>query len=73
MTALRVENLKKRYPRFALNVGFSVEEGHICGLIGANGAGKSTTIKAILNLISSEGTVETSEYLCAEGSGMQKK
>ncbi len=58
MTALRVENLKKRYPWFALNVGFSVEEGHICGLIGANGAGKSTTIKAILNLISSEGTVE---------------
>ncbi|MDE6273859.1 MAG: ABC transporter ATP-binding protein [Clostridiales bacterium] len=58
MKALCVENLVKRYPTFDLNVSFSVEEGHVCGLIGANGAGKSTTLKAILGLISSSGSVE---------------
>lgn len=58
MRALYVENLTKRYPSFDLYVSFSVEEGHVCGLIGANGAGKSTTLKAILGLISSSGRVE---------------
>ena len=58
MNALEVENLTKRYPSFMLNkVSFSVEEGRICGLIGRNGAGKSTTIKAALNFIQSEGEV----------------
>lgn len=58
MNALEVENLTKRYPSFMLNkVSFSVGEGRICGLIGRNGAGKSTTIKAALNIIQSEGEV----------------
>ncbi len=58
MNALEVENLTKRYPSFMLNkVSFSVGEGRICGLIGRNGAGKSTTIKAALNFIQSEGEV----------------
>ena len=56
MNALTVQNLTKHYPRFTLDsVSFSVEEGSVTGLIGANGAGKSTTIKAILGLISCEG------------------
>jgi ABC-2 type transport system ATP-binding protein len=33
------------------DVPFSLEEGRITGFIGRNGAGKSTTIKAMLNLI----------------------
>ena len=33
------------------DVSFSLEEGRITGFIGRNGAGKSTTIKAMLNLI----------------------
>ena len=58
MSAIKVEKLKKLYPNFTLNeVSFSVEEGQIAGLIGPNGAGKSTTLKAIMRLISSEGTV----------------
>ncbi len=56
--ALKVESLKKVYPQFTLDgVSFSVEAGQIAGLIGRNGAGKSTTLKSIMRLISSEGTV----------------
>ena len=50
--AIEVRNLVKRYPDFALeNVSFRVPEGSIVGFIGENGAGKSTTMKAILGLI----------------------
>lgn len=49
---LQVENLCKEYPEFKLeNVSFSVEKGTIMGFIGRNGAGKSTTLKSILNLV----------------------
>lgn len=52
MTMLKVSNLSKKYPAFTLNdVNFSLYEGRIMGLIGKNGAGKSTTIKAILNMV----------------------
>ncbi|MGN1076912.1 MAG: ATP-binding cassette domain-containing protein, partial [Candidatus Gallimonas sp.] len=47
MNVLTVSKLTKRYPSFTLeDVSFSVEEGRIYGLIGANGAGKSTTLKS---------------------------
>lgn len=50
--AIEVENLKKCYANFSLNnVSFTVPENCITGFIGANGAGKSTTIKSILWLI----------------------
>ena len=53
MNALTVEGLTKTYPSFTLdNVSFSLERGKIMGLIGKNGAGKSTTLKSILNLVS---------------------
>lgn len=49
---LEARGLIKRYDGFALqNVSFSVEPGQIVGFIGQNGAGKSTTIKALLGLI----------------------
>ena len=52
MNSLCVRGLIKRYPKFTLeNVSFSLGEGRIMGLIGRNGAGKSTTLKAILNLV----------------------
>ena len=56
---LQVENLTKQYPDFTLDhVSFSVPKGTIMGLIGENGAGKSTTINAILDLINKDdGTV----------------
>ena len=58
MKALEVKKLTKVYPEFTLDkISFCVEQGHICGLIGRNGAGKSTTIKGIIRLISTAGDV----------------
>ena len=48
---LRLENVKKQYKDFVLNCSMEVKPGAVTGLIGANGAGKSTTFKAILGLI----------------------
>lgn len=50
--ALEIQNLCKHYHGFSLNhINFSLPTGCIMGLIGENGAGKSTTIKLILDLI----------------------
>ena len=56
---LEVRNLTKQYTDFMLDhVSFSIPKGTIMGLIGENGAGKSTTINAILDLIhKDDGTV----------------
>lgn len=52
MDMLRVEGLTKHYPAFTLDgISFSVQAGRIMGLIGKNGAGKSTTLKSILRLV----------------------
>ena len=49
---LQIENLTRQYPGFLLDhISFSIPKGSIMVLIGENGAGKSTTIKAALNLI----------------------
>lgn len=48
---LVLENVKKKYKTFELNMSMTLEAGTITGLIGRNGAGKSTTFKAILGLI----------------------
>ena len=54
--AIDVQGLTKHYPGFALeHVSFSVPSGSIVGFIGENGAGKSTTIKAVLDLIQKDG------------------
>ena len=56
MNALEVRHLTKRYPKFTLDgVSFTLERGSIMGLIGKNGAGKSTTLKSILNLVPPDG------------------
>lgn len=51
---LKLEHLKKRYGDFQLDCSLEVRPGCITGLIGQNGAGKSTTFKAILGLIFKE-------------------
>ena len=49
---IEVKNLVKKYDGFCLkNISFSLKKGTITGFIGKNGAGKSTTLKAIMGLI----------------------
>lgn len=52
---LKIKDLKKSYDLFQLDVSFEIPRGCITGLIGANGAGKSTIFKGILDLISIDG------------------
>ena len=50
--AIIVNNLTKKYEGFLLNnISFQIPKGSIVGFVGENGAGKSTTIKAILGLL----------------------
>ena len=56
MNALEIKNLYKQYDGFALDhLNLTLPAGCIMGLIGENGAGKSTTIKLILDMIRSDG------------------
>ena len=48
---IKMHELTKVYKDFDLNISMEIAPGSIVGLIGKNGAGKSTTIKAILGLI----------------------
>ena len=48
---LNIERLKKQYGPFLLDCSLQVKPGSITGLIGQNGAGKSTAFKAALGLI----------------------
>ena len=53
--ALEIEGLRKKYGEFMLHdVDLRVPTGSIVGLIGENGAGKSTTMKAALDLLQKE-------------------
>ena len=49
---LEINGLVKKYKDFILNCTMKVERGCITGLVGENGAVKSTTFKAALGLIS---------------------
>ena len=52
MNALEIKNISKTYKNFKLDdVSFVLPGGHIMGLIGENGAGKSTIINCILDII----------------------
>ena len=52
MNAIELQQVSKRYEGFLLDrVSFTLPRGAILGLVGENGAGKSTTIKLIMNAI----------------------
>lgn len=54
--ALEITALRKTYKDFLLrDISFTLPQGYIMGLIGANGAGKTTVIKLIMNLIRRDG------------------
>lgn len=55
---IELQNVSKKYKDFELkNVSFNVPEGCVVGLIGENGAGKSTTINSILNITKCNGNI----------------
>ena len=61
MGILEIKNYTKNYggdKKAADNISLSVEAGDIYGFIGHNGAGKSTTIRAIVGVLDfSEGEI----------------
>jgi len=56
---LSVQHVSKNFGSLkALNdINFSIPDGHILGLIGQNGAGKSTTFHSILNFLHYDGEI----------------
>jgi ABC-2 type transport system ATP-binding protein len=65
MNTIEVENLTKRFGDFyAVNrINFEVKKGEIFGFLGANGAGKSTTIRMLCGLLSSsDGTARVGGF-----------
>lgn len=56
---IKMNNVIKKYDNFCLECSMEVPAGQITGLIGRNGAGKSTAFKAMLGLIHTDGgTIE---------------
>ncbi|WP_026518489.1 ABC transporter ATP-binding protein [Butyrivibrio sp. MC2021] len=52
---VKVDNLVKNYGDFKLDVSLEIPDGTVTGIVGKNGAGKSTTIKSILGLVKPDG------------------
>ena len=52
---LKIDHLVKRYGAFTLECDMEIKPGCVTGLIGKNGAGKSTAFKAALGLIRTDG------------------
>lgn len=64
-TVLELKNVNKTYGKSKVidNISLEVKEGEIYGFLGPNGSGKTTTIKMILRLISSDsGEIKVNGY-----------
>ena len=48
---ITMQNVRKKYKDFELELSLEIPEGRITGFVGKNGAGKSTAIKLILGLV----------------------
>jgi ABC-2 type transport system ATP-binding protein len=62
---IQVKNLSRKFGSFVAvdNISFSVKKGEIFGFLGANGAGKSTTIRMLCGLLnSSSGSAKVAGY-----------
>ncbi|GAA3775824.1 ABC transporter ATP-binding protein [Flavobacterium ginsengiterrae] len=81
-TILTIQNLSKRYGRIhALkNVSFSIQKGHVYGILGPNGSGKSTTLGIVLNVVNKtsgdykwfDGNVQTHKALKKVGAIIER-
>ena len=73
MNALEIRSLTTRRGDFALQgLDLTLPAGCIMGLIGENGAGKSTTIRLILNGLRRDGGTKPSAEAAAAGRGHQR-
>ncbi|UQS86721.1 ABC transporter ATP-binding protein [Nicoliella spurrieriana] len=74
--ALDVKNLVGGYSQVPVlkDVSFDVHDGELVGLIGLNGAGKSTTINHIIGLLTPfSGTIEINGYQISQNNAEYKK
>lgn len=81
-TILTIENLSKRYGRVQAlkNVSFSIQKGHVYGILGPNGSGKSTTLGIVLNVVNEtagsykwfDGKMQTHEALKKVGAIIER-
>ena len=55
MNAIELKDLEKHYKDFDLRLSLSLPQGCILGLVGENGAGKSTTIRMLLGMTRPDG------------------
>ncbi len=60
MNIIEARNLTKLYKngRGVKNINLTVERGDVLGLLGPNGSGKTTIMKALLNLVRAEGEIK---------------
>ena len=74
---LHLNRNKKEYFEAVKNVSFEVEKGEILGIVGKNGSGKSTMLRALAHIFSpAEGVIDTfdnSVSLLSIGVGFQKE
>jgi ABC-2 type transport system ATP-binding protein len=73
--AIELEGVVKRYPHFTLDgIDLVLPHGQIMGLIGANGAGKSTTIRILMGLVRQDrGTVRVLGHAMPAGQAAAKR
>ena len=56
MNAIELNHICKSFGEFAIrDLSLTVPSGTICGLVGENGAGKSTTIRLLMNALRPDG------------------
>ena len=75
---LKVNDFSKKYRNnqkySARHISFSVSTGEVVGLIGSNGAGKSTIIKSIIGVLPfNEGTITVGGYDIVKQSEQAKR
>jgi ABC-2 type transport system ATP-binding protein len=81
-TILSIKNLNKRYGSLQAlnNVSFTIQKGHVYGILGPNGSGKSTTLGIVLNVVNKtsgeyswfDGQLETHEALKKVGAIIER-
>ncbi|WJY27710.1 MULTISPECIES: ABC transporter ATP-binding protein [Sporosarcina] len=76
MAILELQDVTGGYTRKPVlhDVSFNIQKGELVGLIGLNGAGKSTTIKHVIGLMNPQGgTISINGVTFAEDAGMYRK